>query len=285
MRFSDRGREAHDGARSHQGCDGDPAGLRAEACPLGTVPASGPSAPGTARRRAPSWVVALVAALVLPNMVLGTCLLSGCADRVVGIVRRSTARPIDEQGSATRDADDGGGSIAGGMADKGGDPEADTDSDDESYVVRARSFQFSLPEYWRGKVDVMVDGDEARIYPKCCSPLGGQDDVTPLARLELEDGKVAENAGDIGNSLVYSQTLGDSHVEVWATNWPWIITSGSGGVKGPKGRGQLSEFVDLSSGGTLTYMEAMGLGDRDASVSSTTNDYLGGVDWDIKATG
>ena len=42
--------------------------------------------------------------------------------------------------------------------------------------------------------------------------------------------------------------------------------------------------MDLSSGGTLTYMEAMGLGDRDASVSSVTNDYLGGVDWDIKAT-
>ena len=130
MRFSDRGREAHDGARSHQGCDGDPAGLRAEACPLGTVPASGPSAPGTARRRAPSWVVALVAALVLPNVVLGTCLLSGCADRAVGIVRQSTARPLDEQGSATRDADAGGGSVAGGMADEGGDPEADTDSDD-----------------------------------------------------------------------------------------------------------------------------------------------------------
>ena len=132
----------------------------------------------------------------------------------------------------------------------------------------------------------MVDEDEVDIYPRGYAPAADSDsDKAALVSLELEDGTEPDVAGDIGNFLAYSQTLGSRHVEVWATNWPWLVASGNAGDTGVSSTSELRALVDLSTGGSLTYDDAVRRGEGDNLVGMAAHDYLAAVPWGIKAVG
>ena len=188
--------------------------------------------------------------------------------------------------SDTSGADNAGSGANSDAGEKDGGAGGNAATGDASYVVRAEGYQFALPSYWRGKVDVVVDEDEAEIYPKGYAPAAGDDhDKGALASLELEDGTEPDVAGDIGNFLVFSQTLGGQHVEVWATNWPWLVASGNAGDTGVSSTSELRALVDLSTGGSLTYDDAVRRGEGDDLVGMGAHNYLSAVPWDIKAVG
>ena len=251
----------------------------------------------SAKRPTPKWLLALVAVLAVAVVGVGS----------YALTRAVTGQGADASQATAKKADGGkkGAKPTGGTKADVGKSDASDSSDagaksgtgekndgsaggatpgDDSYVVRAEGFQFTLPSYWRGKVDVVVDEDEVDIYPKGYAPAAGDDhDKEPLATLELEDGTEPDVAGDIGNFLAYSQTLGSRHVEVWATNWPWLVASGNAGDTGVSSTSELRALVDLSTGGSLTYDDAVRRGEGDNLVGMAAHDYLAAVPWGIKA--
>ncbi len=51
----------------------------------------------------------------------------------------------------------------------------------------------------------------------------------------------ADVAGDVGYAMMYSQAIGDHHVEVWAPNWPWLVADANA-------NGSLDSFGGLHAG-------------------------------------
>ena len=118
--------------------------------------------------------------------------------------------------------------------------------------VETGAFTFLVPQYWAGRVDVAVDaegyGPIAKVY------LSGNPDAL-LATLALEEGDEAQVAGDVATHLVGSIADGaGSHVEVWTTNWPWLVAEGE--ADEGLSEDELALLVDLSSGGQFTYDDA-----------------------------
>ena len=253
----------------------------------------------SAKRPTPKWLLALVAVLAVAVVGVGS----------YALTRAVTGQGADASQATAKKADGGkkGAKPTGGTKADAGKSDASDSSDagaksgtgekndgsaggatpgDDSYVVRAEGFQFTLPSYWRGKVDVVVDEDEVDIYPKGYAPAAGDDhDKEPLATLELEDGTEPDVAGDIGNFLAYSQPLGSRHVEGWATNWPWLAASGNADYTGVSSTSEFRVLVDLSTGGSLTYDDAVSRGEGDNLVGMGAHNYLSTVPWDIKAVG
>ena len=273
----------------------------AEAPP--TQEGSTPEAPtAPAKRPTPKWLLALVAVLAIAVVGVGSYALTRAVTGQGADASQTTAKKADggkkgtkptsgtkvdagkSDASGTSGQGNAGADEKSGAGEKNGGSAGSATSDDASYVVRAEGFQFALPSYWRGKVDVVVDEDEVDIYPKGYAPAAGDDhDKEPLATLELEDGTEPDVAGDIGNFLAYSQTLGSRHVEVWATNWPWLVASGNAGDTGVSSTSELRALVDLSTGGSLTYDDAVRRGEGDNLVGMAAHDYLAAVPWGIKA--
>ena len=253
----------------------------------------------SAKRPTPKWLLALVAVLAVAVVGVGSYALTRAVTGQGADVSQATAKKADggkkgakPTGGTKADAGKSDASDSSDAGAKSGTGEKNDGSaggatpGDDSYVVRAEGFQFTLPSYWRGKVDVVVDEDEVDIYPKGYAPAAGDDhDKEPLATLELEDGTEPDVAGDIGNFLAYSQTLGSRHVEVWATNWPWLVASGNAGDTGVSSTSELRALVDLSTGGSLTYDDAVRRGEGDNLVGMAAHDYLAAVPWGIKAVG
>jgi hypothetical protein len=176
----------------------------------------------SAKRPTPKWLLALVAVLAVAVVGVGS----------YALTRAVTGQGADASQATAKKADGGkkGAKPTGGTKADAGKSDASDSSDagaksgtgekndgsaggatpgDDSYVVRAEGFQFTLPSYWRGKVDVVVDEDEVDIYPRGYAPAADSDsDKAALVSLELEDGTEPDVAGDIGNFLAYSQTLG-----------------------------------------------------------------------------
>lgn len=271
---------------------------------MGDAPAE-PVTPAAASRPAPRWLVALAAVLAVVVVGLGAYALThatsdqggGAAQQTSAGKSTGTKKTTSTNGTTKENAGKSGESAKSGTdgSDVGTKPDASgkdggsgsgAASDDAAYVVRAEGYQFTLPSYWRGKVDVVVDEDEVEIYPKGYAPTDDDDrDDDRLVTLELEDGADPYNAGDIGNFLAYSQTLGNRHVEVWTTNWPWLVATGSAGSAGASSTDESRTLVDLSTGGTMSYDEALARGGDDEAVSNATRNYLGSIPWDIKAVG
>ncbi len=270
-----------------------------------TQEGSTPEAPtAPAKRPTPKWLLALVAVLAIAVVGVGSYALTRAVTGQGADASQTTAKKADggkkgtkptsgtkvdagkSDASGTSGQGNAGADEKSGAGEKNGGSAGSATSDDASYVVRAEGFQFALPSYWRGKVDVVVDEDEVDIYPKGYAPAAGDDhDKEPLATLELEDGTEPDVAGDIGNFLAYSQTLGSRHVEVWATNWPWLVASGNAGDTGVSSTSELRALVDLSTGGSLTYDDAVSRGEGDNLVGMGAHNYLSTVPWDIKAVG
>jgi len=251
----------------------------------------------SAKRPTPKWLLALVAVLAVAVVGVGS----------YALTRAVTGQGADASQATAKKADGGkkGAKPTGGTKADAGKSDASDSSDagaksgtgekndgsaggatpgDDSYVVRAEGFQFTLPSYWRGKVDVVVDGDEVDIYPRGYAPAADSDsDKAALVSLELEDGTEPDVAGDIGNFLAYSQPLGSHHVEVWATNWPWLAASGNADYTGVSSTSEFRVLVDLSTGGSLTYDDAVSRGENDDLVGMAAHDYLAAVPWGIKA--
>ena len=253
----------------------------------------------SAKRPTPKWLLALVAVLAVAVVGVGS----------YALTRAVTGQGADASQATAKKADGGkkGAKPTGGTKADAGKSDASDSSDagaksgtgekndgsaggatpgDDSYVVRAEGFQFTLPSYWRGKVDVVVDEDEVDIYPRGYAPAADSDsDKAALVSLELEDGTEPDVAGDIGNFLAYSQPLGSRHVEVWATNWPWLAASGNADYTGVSSTSEFRVLVDLSTGGSLTYDDAVSRGEGDNLVGMGAHNYLSTVPWDIKAVG
>jgi hypothetical protein len=113
-----------------------------------------------------------------------------------------------------------------------------------AHDVELDSYSFDLPSYWKGKVDVEVNGDEATIYSKDVHDQGR------LMTLTYVDETEPQVAGDIANHLVAYFRCGSGTVEVWTTNFPYLIKSDS--LPGLSDE-SAATLVDLSTGGQLSY--------------------------------
>ena len=256
----------------------------------------------SAKRPTPKWLLALVAVLAVAVVGVGSYALTRAVTGQGADASQATAKKADggkkgakptggtkadagkSDASGTSGQGNAGADEKSGAGEKNGGSAGSATSDDASYVVRAEGFQFALPSYWRGKVDVVVDEDEVDIYPRGYAPAADSDsDKAALVSLELEDGTEPDVAGDIGNFLAYSQPLGSHHVEVWATNWPWLAASGNADYTGVSSTSEFRVLVDLSTGGSLTYDDAVSRGENDDLVGMAAHDYLAAVPWGIKA--
>ncbi|QKF07569.1 hypothetical protein HLV38_05145 [Berryella wangjianweii] len=74
----------------------------------------------------------------------------------------------------------------------------------------AQSFQFDIPQYWAGKVDVKIDGDQVLITPKDCPP------TLRLVDFTFRDTDV-HAGGDVGNSWLATVPVGAGYVHAWLT--------------------------------------------------------------------
>lgn len=131
-------------------------------------------------------------------------------------------------------------------ADSKADSAAGSGSSQKSaaHDVELDSYSFDLPSYWKGKVDVEVNGDEATIYAKDVHDQGR------LMTLSYVDEMEPQVAGDIANHLVAYFRCGSGTVEVWTTNFPYLIKSDS--LPGLSDE-SAATLVDLSTGGQLSY--------------------------------
>ncbi len=145
--------------------------------------------------------------------------------------------------------------------------------DEASGTIEAGSFTFDIPDYWAGRVSVsMSDLDGAS--PTASVHLAGNPDAE-LARLTLMPGDEPQAAGDIGSYLAGSVASGnDTHVEVWANNWPWLAAhQAEGGTIGLSvSEDELEELVDLSTGGELALDDVELSGTE--GVGSENYDYV-----------
>lgn len=296
------GKSVPDGAKFCTNCGRDLTAPAPDAPAAPDTPAAPTPAP--AKRPTPRWLIALVAVLAVAVVGVGSYALTRAATEPGAGASQTAQKKADggkksakptggakadvgkSDASDTSGADNAGSGANSDAGEKDGGAGGNAVTGDASYVVRAEGYQFALPSYWRGKVDVVVDEDEVEIYPKGYAPAAGDDhDKGELASLELEDGTEPDVAGDIGNFLVFSQTLGGQHVEVWATNWPWLVASGNAGDTGVSSTSELRALVDLSTGGSLTYDDAVRRGEGDDLVGMGAHNYLSAVPWDIKAVG
>lgn len=151
----------------------------------------------------------------------------------------------------------------------------DGTADSSAYLVQADDYQFELPEYWRGKVDVTVDGDNVTISPS--GLLRTSDDglkLGVLASISVVPQSDEQVSGDIGSHLVYSDetVVPGYRIEVWTQNWPWFAASG-GYPATEFTTDELATLVDLSTGGSLSYDQAVSIGPDDESVSMAEFNY------------
>lgn len=147
--------------------------------------------------------------------------------------------------------------------------------DSSTYLVQAADYQFYLPEYWRGKVDVTVDGDDVTISPTGLLRTGNDGlQVGVLASVSAVPQTDELVSGDIGSHLVYydEAVVPGYRIEFWSQNWAWLAASGSYPAT-EFTTDELATLVDLSTGGSLSYDQAVSIGPDDESVSMAEYNY------------
>ena len=149
------------------------------------------------------------------------------------------------------------------------DPDGDAgDSGDEAdeSVIQMDGYEFTIPEYWRGKVD-MIEGTSGFSYPSVkIYPKGFDPDSCCLAEVYRYP---AENGAVGGDYIGHQQYVKNSDetvvVCVHSVNWPVYAHEIAHGVSAgslyTKDSTELETLVDLSSGGTLTYDQVVAAGD------------------------
>lgn len=142
--------------------------------------------------------------------------------------------------------------------------DAQIDQSDSDDVIRADHYAFKLPAYWRGRVNVTVNGDDVTIAPVGVSRTVETDSVhyeVSLATITLVSDTANDEVvvGDIGNHLMYQEAIDAGRIELWTSNWPWIAASGTFPATKLTTE-ELETLVNLSTGGSLTYEDALRLG-------------------------
>lgn len=120
----------------------------------------------------------------------------------------------------------------------------------EARHVVAASYELHLPEYWDGRVDVEVSGDNVIVYSRAYPRL-------EVCRIFVQNGP-SDVMGDIGNATMGDVALGGGRYAcVWATRWGWIIADAyrrnSTNPADYYSQAEADEIVDLQTGGATTY--------------------------------
>lgn len=207
----------------------------------------------------------------------------GKSGKSAGDAKANASDTSDSGGAAGKSNQTNGTSTTtNGSNDSGGGSATTSDS---AYVVEAEHFRCTLPSYWRDKVDVVKVADGLVIYAK------GYENASAsykgeLAELYYMDGTEPDVAGDVGYAMMYSQAIGDHHVEVWAPNWPWLVAdanaNGSLDSFGVSTQG-LRTLIDLSTGGKIGYDQVLQLGEDDEQVSMACYNFISNHAWDVQA--
>lgn len=122
------------------------------------------------------------------------------------------------------------------------------------YHIVASSYEFDVPEYWWGRVDVRQDGDEVVVYAA-----GHPEQELCLLTIDNCDTAVS---GDIGNGAIWQWQLDDTRVlQLWTIRWSMMATMAASGEapSEPLTRAEAENLVDLSTGGTVTLDEMVAL--------------------------
>lgn len=142
------------------------------------------------------------------------------------------------------------------------DPATSEAAKADDAVVDCGAFVFELPTYWQGRVQTVVGTSDAGT-PQAVVSLPGSEKAI-LATLTLcTDGEQPQIAGDIGNHLVGHVGQDGQRVEVWTRNWPWLV--GATSTYAELGEDVLRELVDLSTGGAMSYEDALATGGTSSS--------------------
>ncbi len=126
-------------------------------------------------------------------------------------------------------------------------------------TIDAGQFSFQLPPYWNGRVAVEQVAGGVNIT------LPNNSEATLATLSFYDDGEQPMVAGDIGNHLVGTVPKDGTRVEVWTHNWPWLARQTS--VPGNLSEDDLRELVDLSTGGSLSYDDALAAEEQDINMA------------------
>lgn len=128
-------------------------------------------------------------------------------------------------------------------------------------------FEFDIPEYWRGKVDVAMESSREG-FPRVVLYLKGHTERSDWGDYKYALATVARKPntadyanidGDVGNHRVCHLAEGDVYVDVWTYNWVWMAWY----EQNEKYAAQqtpidmLATLVDLSTGGAVSYEQAL----------------------------
>lgn len=140
--------------------------------------------------------------------------------------------------------------------------------------VKAAEYEFDIPQYWVGRVNAQVNGNEVDIYSK-------KYPSRKVCWVEVEKTEYLV-AGDIGTSQMGLPVPLDStrSVQVWANRWAYQAASDFWRNQGYASisHDEAVELTDLQSGGSVSYdaVEAsMGTnGPEDPTYMSAPDDYI-----------
>lgn len=154
----------------------------------------------------------------------------------------------DSEGSAEQDAPSEGGQ-AESQADSQGAQAATEQQDDGRHVV-ADSFEFDIPAYWVGRVDIEVAGDVVDVYVK--------DTMLGLLRVDVEDSGRIKQGGDIGSGLRHSMLLDNGNfVAVRSPNTVVLDPRMGNPTIVNYAIEQRNAYADLLTGGAYTTADAL----------------------------
>lgn len=128
--------------------------------------------------------------------------------------------------------------------------------------VTADNYQFDIPDYWKGRVNVKQDGDTVTVYSKS---------YPTRALCQLRVAQTSQmTAGDIANAMVANATLDSTRsVVVWTTRWGYVAAKSQLGDGGETlSSEEAQELVDLQTGGKVKYQQILDAESRGDGQSS-----------------
>ncbi|MCI1889773.1 MAG: hypothetical protein LKI98_04960 [Bifidobacterium crudilactis] len=144
-----------------------------------------------------------------------------------------------------------------------------TKEEQDASHITTDSYQFDIPDYWKGRVTVQQDRDTVTVYSK-------QYPSRAICQLRVVETSQM-TAGDIGNAMVANATLDSNRsVAIWTTRWGYVAAKGQLDGGGESiGTDEAQELVDLQTGGKATYqqiLDAESSGDSNSSPLLTLGD-------------
>jgi len=126
---------------------------------------------------------------------------------------------------------------------------------DANNTIYTSYFEFVLPEYWRGYVDVLYEYEEGSVVS--IAYRGNPDQ--PLVWFKVVDGGSELRQGDIATSLIAWWSNGrGQRIEMWGRNYVYVTNIAAGGYIAYPYPNAVAEaaLIDLSTGGSWTVDRA-----------------------------